>query len=114
MTRSLVATPLPNFSSSFSFFFTLTGFSCSWRRRALTAASSAASMLPRRTSPLRARASQANSAIQSITFRNIALAIIDLVGCIIEFALESITADRALGQNRSMPTRNPNRCSTPF
>src|ERR1700722_13003753 len=46
-----------------SFFFTLVGWSCCARRRLLTASSDSASIEPLRSSPPRARASQANSAI---------------------------------------------------
>jgi len=63
-------------------------------------------MLPRRTSPLRARASHANSAIQSITFRNIALAIIDRVGCIIESAMEHNGGPGAGSKSKQVNTKS--------
>ncbi len=67
VTRSLVPTPLPIWRLiATPFFLTLTGFSCCWRRRALTAFASSASITPLRISPVRARASQVNSAMRGI------------------------------------------------
>src|SRR5262245_8811535 len=64
VTRSFELTPVPRVKRKlFAFFLTLVGVSCCARRRALTASASSASMFPLRSSPERARASHANSAM---------------------------------------------------
>src|SRR5690606_15654218 len=49
-----------------AFFLTFKGLSCCWRSRALTASASSASIVPLRSSPVRERASQTNSAIGAL------------------------------------------------
>src|SRR5579863_1871037 len=62
---SFWVTPEPNWILiSLAFFLTFVGCSCWDLSRWLTASSDSASMDPLRTSPVRARASQTNSAIQ--------------------------------------------------
>src|SRR5258708_7560909 len=64
VTMSLRPTPVPSWMlSSRAFLLTLVGESCWARRRWLTASSDSASILPVRSAPVRARASQTNSAM---------------------------------------------------
>src|SRR5579883_2564898 len=64
VTMSFVPTPVPIWKlSALDFFLTFVGTSCCARSRVLTASSVSASMRPLRSSPVRARASQTNSAI---------------------------------------------------
>ena len=64
VTRSLVPTPVPMLNwIEPSFFLTFVGLSCCARSRWLTASSDSASIEPLRISPVRARASQTNSAM---------------------------------------------------